>query len=511
MNDSVNQRRKGAVLSYLSLVVNAIASFIYVPLLLGFLTTEEYGVYELVGSIIAYLSVMDMGLSTTLNRFYVKSSVSQSKEKTENLLAMAAVVYLFLTFLAVGASLLIYASLGTVFGSSFSEEELALAHHMMFLVMANCVIVLPGNWFLAIINANERFIFARSLSIVKYTMQVITTLLILNIHSSALIVLGVQVAANVLVVVAYAVYCFTRLKVSCRLHRWDWRLLWSMFAFSSFILLNMVFDQVFWRTGQVVLGAVSGAAAVAVYGIACKIITAAYMQLSVGVSSVFLPRITAISATTKNMKEIDSIFCKVGRIQAILVWGVIAAFAVLGPDFVALWAGPDFASVYPVTLILMLGLSISLIQNVGILVLQATNRMGFRSLVYIALAALDVVISIPVSAKFGVVGCAIVAAILLFVGTGPVMNWYYSKHTRLDIPRFYREVIPLLVPAAGAGIVTALVLATVGPSLSWLSFAWESLIFVGVYALLLWLVGFNRYEKGIVLSVVSRLKMTRHT
>ena len=104
MNDSVNQRRKGAVLSYISLAVNAVASFIYVPLLLGFLTTEEYGVYELIGSIIVYLSVMDMGLSTTLNRFYVKSSVSQEKEKTENLHSMAAVDKLFLTVLSVWSS-----------------------------------------------------------------------------------------------------------------------------------------------------------------------------------------------------------------------------------------------------------------------------------------------------------------------------------------------------------------------------------------------------------------------
>lgn len=509
MTDDVKQRRVGAVLSYVSLLVNAVVTFIYVPLLLGFLTTEEYGVYELIGSVIAYLSVMDMGLSTTLSRFYVKSSVSESKEKTENLLGMAAVIYTVLTLAAVAIGLLIYGGLGTLFSESFSPEELRLAHQMMILVIVNCLIVLPGNWFLAIINANERFIFARSLSILKYASQVVTTLLILNIHSSALVVLAVQVFFNAAVVFAYVIYCLTQLKIRSRIHRWDWRLLRALLAFSFFILLNMVFDQIFWKTGQVVLGSVVGAAAVAVYGIACKIITSAYMQLSTSVSSVFLPRLTAIAAKTEKMNEVDSIFCKVGRIQAVLVWGVIAAFAVLGEEFIELWAGPDFAEAYPATLILMVGLCVSLTQNVGILVLQAKNRMVFRSVLYIALAVLDVVISIPVAARFGVIGCAVVAALLLLLGTGPLMNWYYSKYIHLDVARFFKEVLPLVLPAAGSATVTAAVTFMITPNRSWIAFACQSVIFLVSYILFLWWFGFNPYEKGIVAAMVNRIRRVR--
>lgn len=509
MTGGVKQRRVGAVLSYVSLVVNAVVTFIYVPLLLTFLTTEEYGVYELIGSIIAYLSVMDMGLSTTLSRFYVKSTVSDDKERTENLLGMAFVIYLVLTLVAVCIGFVFYGSLGELFGESFSVDELELARQMMILVIINCVIVLPGNWFVAVINANERFIFARSLSIFKYSAQVIATLSILNFHSSALVVLGVQVFFNTAVVAMYAWYCFIRLKVRARFRRWDWRLLRAMLSFSFFILLNMLFDQVFWKTGQVVLGAVVGAAAVAVYGIACKIITSAYMQLSTSVSSVFLPRLTAIASRTDKMDEIDGIFCKVGRLQAIIVWGVIAAFAVLGQDFITLWAGADFSDAYPATLILMVGLCISLTQNVGILILQAKNRMAFRSVIYILLAILDVLISIPVSAKFGVIGCSVVAAVLLLLGTGPVMNWYYFKYIHIDIARFYRQVLPLTIPAATSAAVTGVVTGLVSASASWGTFAWQAVLFLASYLVTLWVVGFNSYEKGILLSVFRQGKVEK--
>ena len=501
-----NQRRAGAALSYVSLVVNAVVSFVYVPILLGSLTQAEYGVYELIGSVIAYLSVMDMGLSTTLSRFYARSQVAEKPWQTQNLLAMAAVVYGVITVLAVVASLVLNALVDPVFGGSFTSGEIELAHQMMGLVALNCAVVLPGNWFLAVITANERFVFARVLAITKYVVQVLVVVLVLQWHAGAFGVLAVQVAANAAAVAGYAWYCARRLRVRPRLWRWDWALFRSLFGFSFFVLLNMVFDQVFWKTGQVILGAVCGAGAVAVYGVACKVVTSAYMQVSTGVTGVFLPKLTSIAARTEGMAEINELFGRIGHIQAILVWGVCAAFAALGSAFIELWAGADFAEAYPATLVLMVGLSVALVQNLGISVLQAKNRMGFRAGVYTALAVLDVAVSIPVSARFGVMGCAAVAAVLLFVGTGPVMNAYYARAIGIDVAGFWKSVLPVLLPAAAAGLAAAGVMALLPGGPTWGGLALGALVFVAVYGAALWFGGFNDYEKGLVRGVVRRMR-----
>lgn len=505
----MSQRKAGAVLSYISLVVNAVVSFVYVPILLGSLSTSEYGVYELIGSVIAYLSVMDSGLSTTLSRFYVSTSVSGGMREVENLLAMTKVIYLALTTVAVAAGIGVYWAIDPLFGASFTSSELDLARQMMVLVIVNCAIVLPGNWLLAIINAEERFVFARTLSIAKYALQVLAVVAVLQFRSSAMAVLAVQVMVNALTIAAYALYVKKGLRVRGKLHRWDWRLAGSLFSFSFFILLGMVFDQVFWKTGQVVLGAVVGASAVAVYGIACKVITAAYMQVSTGVTSVFLPKLTAISAKTAGMGEINELFCRIGRIQAILVWGVCAGFAVLGEDFIFLWAGPEFGDAYVCVVVLMLGLSISLVQNLGLSILQAKNKMGFRSIVYIVIALLDIVLSIPASAHFGVVGCAVVAGALLLLGTGPIMNAYYYFALRLDVPGFFRGVLPLVPPAVVAALATGALSTLLGLGASWLSLSFEALFFVGVYFGILWVKGFNPYEKSLVIGLASRVSGRR--
>lgn len=502
----ISQRKAGAVLSYVSLLINAIVSFIYVPILLGSMTTAEYGVYELIGSIIAYLSVMDMGLSTTLSRYYVSTKVTKTKEELGNLLFTAKIIYGALTLLAVVVCVALYFGINPLFSSSLTGAEIDLAQQMMILVTLNCLFVLPGNYYLAIINANEKFVFARSLSIGKYLLQVIVVVCILQYGAGAIGVLTVQVLFNLFIIICYAVYVKISIREKAHISKIDGNLLRSLFSFSFFILLNMVFDQVFWKTGQVILGIVGGAVQVAIYGIACKIITSAYMQVSTGVTSVFLPKLTAISAVSDDMVEINQLFIRIGRIQAILVWGVCAAFVALGSQFIQLWAGASFSEAYPAVIILMICLSISLVQNLGLSILQAKNKLGFRSVVYVCLAVLDILISIPVSKEYGVIGCALVAGILLLIGTGPIINTYYRKVIGIDISNFWKTVSPLLVPAAVSSLFVIVANVLLRVDVSWATFCCESLVFAIVYFALLRVFFLNDYEVGLIRSIVNKIK-----
>ena len=49
----MNQRKAGVILSYISMGTQALVGFVYIPMLLAFLTKAQYGLYQLVGSMIA--------------------------------------------------------------------------------------------------------------------------------------------------------------------------------------------------------------------------------------------------------------------------------------------------------------------------------------------------------------------------------------------------------------------------------------------------------------------------
>lgn len=500
----MNQRKAGAALSCISLIINAGITFVYVPLLLFYISDSEYGVYELIGSLIAYLSVMDMGLSATLSRFYVETEVKEGRKGVENLLATSGIIYLLLTFVVVAISVALNLSLDLYFGESFTQSELALAHSMMWVVTANCAIVLPGNWFLAILNANELFVFSKLMATAKYLLQLVCVFAVLALGSGAFGVVVAQTVVNALIVVSYAFYSMRKSPYRPRLHCWNNRLVWQLFSFSFFILLNLIFDQVFWKTGQIFLGAFSGPLSVASYAITCKLITA-YMQLSVGVSSVFLPHLTRLSAQSEDMAQINDLFVKVGRIQFVLEFSVFAGFAVVGNQFVVLWAGEAFSDVYICTLILMACILISQTQNLGIFVLQAKNKMGFRAGLYTVMAIADIALTIPAAISYGPLGCAIVSGVVLLIGSVPIMNMYYARVIRIDVKRFYLEIIGLIPSLLLPAVVAAVLAQTIHVS-SWFSFAAVAIVYCSIEVGSLWLFGFNSYEKGLVSGVIKKLK-----
>ena len=65
MNDSI-ERKRGAILSYVSIIISTIVQLLYTPLLIRMLGQSEYGLYSLVSSIIGYLTVLDLGFGNAI-------------------------------------------------------------------------------------------------------------------------------------------------------------------------------------------------------------------------------------------------------------------------------------------------------------------------------------------------------------------------------------------------------------------------------------------------------------
>ena len=60
----INQLKTGAVLSYISMGLGYLVSIIYTPIMLRLLGQSEYGLYNLVASVVAYLGVLNFGFGS---------------------------------------------------------------------------------------------------------------------------------------------------------------------------------------------------------------------------------------------------------------------------------------------------------------------------------------------------------------------------------------------------------------------------------------------------------------
>ena len=156
------------------------------------------------------------------------------------------------------------------------------------------------------------------------------------------------------------------------------------------------------------------------------------------------------------------------------------------------------------TLVIMIPLTIPLIQNLGILILQAKNKHAFRSIVYVIIAVVNVAISIPLAKRYGGLGCAIATSGCLFIGNGIIINIYYHR-IGIQVAQFFKEIAKLSLPILLAGI-GGYILVNTFPSDGWLLFFIGVLLYSGLYILLLWFLGLNRYEKQLIQSIIKRVR-----
>jgi O-antigen/teichoic acid export membrane protein len=503
----VNQLKQGVVLSYVSMVIQIFVGLLYIPILVSALTIKEYGLYQLIGSFAAYLAVMDFGLSGTITRYYSQKLALNDKNGQENVLAVSLIIYGIISLLVGLVGYFLVANVQNIFKNSLDISQIASAKTMLVLLVFNVMLTLPGHVYSATITSHEKFVFPRIVKILQTVTQPFVVIAILRFKASAISVVCVQVSFNVVVLFLNYAYSHWGLKVIIKLHKFDSSLVLSMLRFSFFIFLNVIVDQLYWKTDSLILGIIFDTSVVAVYSIASQIV-GYYTSLSTAVSSVFLPRLSRLATKSNSLGEINTLFLKNGRIQFELLGLILTGFIVFGKPFIALLAGKAFLPAYAMVLVVMIPLTIPLIQNTGIYVLQAMNKHAFRSVVYLVMAVANVLISIPMAKRFGGLGCASVTGVCMLLGNGFIINYYYSHVIHLDVWGFWKQILRLSIPVVVSLVIGMFVFYSMTIH-SWFILVAYIFLYVVIFFVLLWLGGFNDYEKGLIRSIVRRLKIKK--
>ena len=437
----VNQLKAGVVLNYVVIILNTVVGLLYTPYMLRMMGQSEYGLYSLVASVIAYLTVLDLGFGNAIVRYTAKFRAEKKTEEQYEMFGMFFLLYLVIGIIAFGIGLGLYFNVGTLFGDTMTAVELDRARIMMLLLVANLAFTFPMSIWGSIIQAYEDFVFQKSLNIFRIILNTAVMICLLHFGYKAVAMVVVQTIFNVLTLVLNFIYCRRKLNIHIyfRFKHFHWGFLKEVAIYSFWIFLNAIMDRVYWSTGQFVLGAMVGTAAVAVFAIAIQL-EGMYMQFSTAISSVFLPKVTAMVATNRSRKEISDLFIRTGRMQYIVLAYILSGFIIFGRQFIELWAGAGYTDAYIISLLFFIPLTVPLIQNLGITILQARNEMKFRSVLYIIIALVSLAMQIVLTRYFGGIGCAMGVSGALVVGQILIMNVYYRRRQDLDIKTFWKEI-----------------------------------------------------------------------
>ena len=500
----MNQLRIGALLNYVAIIVNILIGLIYTPYMLRMLGQSEFGLYSLAASIIAYLTILDLGFGNAIVRYTSKFRAEGKVEEQQYMFGMFLLLYLVVGIVAFIAGAILTMNVQTLFSQNMTVEEVERTRIMLWLMTLNLCFTFPMSIWSSIMSAYERFVFQRIVTIFRSILNPLVMVVLLSIGYKAIAMVVVMTIFNVVTLIINYLYCRVHLKIVVKFGRFNWDFLKEVSIYSFWIFLNVIMDRIYWSTGQFVLGVFKGTAAIAVYAVAIQL-QSMYMMFSTAISGVFLPRLTAMVVKENNEKAISDIFIRTGRMQYIVMAFILTGFILFGYPFILLWAGEDYGEAYYISLLFFVPLTIPLIQNIGICILQARNQMRFRSLLYLVIALFSLGISIPLAKLYGGVGCAWGTSIALILGQVIVMNIYYHKKQHLNMIVFWSEILKMsIVPL----FFIILFMAFGEPFIVLLSspvnLVVGILLFILSYVPLFWFFSMNTSERNLVSSPFRR-------
>ena len=179
-------------------------------------------------------------------------------------------------------------------------------------------------------------------------------------------------------------------------------------------------------------------------------------------------------------------------------------FTVLGSILLFLYfiAVVGFENAYIYGVILMLCFFIPSVQNTGLVILQAKNKLGFYAGFYISLAIVSLLASIALARQYGGLGCAWATGAALFTG-GLVMNRYYAK-MGITMKYFWKDISKVsLITLLAAGIFYMIKGAlTLSPA--WIAFCIQTMVYSIIWGGCMWLLVLNPYEKTLAKEMLNQ-------
>lgn len=491
-----SQRRGGAVLGYVNILVKNIVNLAYTPMLLAFIGQGDYGVFEMANSTVYSLSLLSFGFSGAYVRFYMQRKEKGDEKGIRRLNGMYFLLYAAISAVALIAGLVLSASSNSLFAASLTESELELFGRLLVVMAVNISVTLFSTVFDGFIIVRERFVFQQSRQILTTLATPFLSLFLLTAGMGAIGAACAQLTVNIILLALNARYSLHTLGVKFAFRERERGLLRTLAIFSGWVFLNQVCDLVNQNVPNIVLGALSGSSAVAVFAIAVKI-RSIFISLSTTLSNLFVPEVNRIVASSDDNAVLTRLMTRVGRLQSMLLWWVYFGFLLLGRWFVGVWAGSDYSSAYYLVLAMTAPLIIPLSQNVGIEIQRAKNMHRARSIVYALIALMSVAVTAVFASKFGYWAAAIAYIGSIAVGNCIWMNWYYSVRVGLDMGFYWKRVIPVVGCAALSGFACLAGVAFF-PVTGVATFLIWGTVYTIAYAALIWLVALSADERTMV-------------
>lgn len=495
-----NQIKIGAILSYLSIVINIITGLVYTPWMITMIGKDSYGLYALAMSIIS-LFVFDFGLSNAITRFISKYLAEGNQEKADNCLGLVYRLYIILDIVLLVILTLVYIFIPQIY-KELTQSEI-LQFKIVFIIAASFSVVsfpfIPVN---GVLSAHEKFIQLKTCDVIHRVLVVLANTICLCCGLGLYSLVAVYALAGLGMIGAklYCISAYTSQKIAWRYGNISE--LKEISCYSGFATIIALAQRCIFSISPSILGMLSGSNEIALLGIAITIENFTYTIAS-SLNGMFLPKVSRILATDNS--EILPLMVKVGRIQVFIIVLVVFGFALVGRDFICLWIGKTFLDCYWCSLFLIIPSVVHLPQLIGQDAIYAANKIKKLAIVYCIMAISNIVGAFIFAKSYGAIGICLCICIAYFVRTIG-MDIILKRNLNIDIFQFFKKTFgKIFVPMVSLFLVFYFVFIMYMDEVTWISLGIKVISFSITYMVTVYLFLMNQEEKYYVDSFFRKL------
>ncbi|OGC74295.1 MAG: hypothetical protein A2145_04765 [candidate division Zixibacteria bacterium RBG_16_40_9] len=502
---SKSQIVKNVLSNWVTFLIIGLINLALVPFVLRHLGDLGFGVWVLANTVTVYLGLLDLGIRSSVIRYVAKYRSVSDYQNLNQIISTSLV-----TFTAIGSfALILSVILAFLFPTIFkiSPEFEGQVQWVVLLVGLNLALSFPAGVFNGILLGMERFDLNNLFNLVNNVLKAVLILIIFNFKVNLVVLALIQLFSSL---VAYLL-CLWRvlklepnLKISFRLSNKASLTVIFQHGLYSFLLVSAY--QIIYYSPNVLIGIITSTSLVTYFAMAAILIE--YTRRAVNGVSFVLNPIASSLESRGDFQTLKKLLISGTKYSLLLILPVSLGLIILGKNFITIWLGPSYAEkCYPILVILLLPQIYSMSQFVTEELLMGQTKHRFLALVTVAEAILNLLLSVFLIKKYGIIGAALGVAIPRFLNYLFFSVIYIKKVVEISFKDYLRQsFIPPLVASIPLAIIL-LVILKFFPAYNWFDFVLEVVLAGLVFLLSAWYFCFSKEERKLWAEKFSFLRI----
>ncbi|OPX90597.1 MAG: putative membrane protein EpsK [Pelotomaculum sp. PtaB.Bin104] len=442
-----------AISNWASLLVHIMVGFFLTPFIISHLGQNGYGIWTLVGSFIGYYGLLNLGVGSAITRYIARYSAQNDIKNLNDVANTALAMFCVTGLLAVIISFFVAEPLALFF--KVTPEHFIEFKRIVWVLGISTGLSFPSGVFGAMITARERYVALNIVNILVTLLRTGLTIMILLAGHGLAGIAYPTLAATVVSILAFMLLTKRIVpEFQIRFDRADIAVLKMLLVYGSFTTIISIADILRLKLNSIVIGRMVGMAEVGVYGVAALLVNYMLSIVSSGMG-VLTPRFAALDSA-ENRKELQDTFLNSLSISSFIACGIGLMVLLFGDTFIFLWVGKDFEAAVTVLSILSVSYMFALSQSPGIGLMYALNKHRYYAAATMIEAIANVMLSILLAPRYGIVGVAMGTAIPMVLIKFFVQPLYVSYIAGIRLRDYAKSIIPAF------GVVIVMLLAHCG-------------------------------------------------